>query len=155
VDVKEGQITPFSSLNAGAGQNALNLSNSAYTLNSEGVLAGFQTINLKANSSFTQDNVLSASGSVGEAAALTFNIEKNSVLNSRNKERVSLNNHIAGDGTINVAVEGQQFGFTENNKNDGFSGILELHESTFNLQGINTEALRRAHLKAASGNLTT
>ncbi|MCU6404276.1 autotransporter outer membrane beta-barrel domain-containing protein [Enterobacter quasiroggenkampii] len=155
VDVKEGQITPFSSLNAGAGQNALNLSNSAYTLNSEGVLAGFQTINLKANSSFTQDNVLSASGSVGEAAALTFNIEKNSVLNIRNKERVSLNNHIAGDGTINVAVEGQQFGFTENNKNDGFSGILELHESTFNLQGINTEALRRAHLKAASGNLTT
>lgn len=155
-DIKAQETTLFTSLNGGAGDDVLNLDNSAYVLKNVNALTGFETINLKNNSTFTEDNTLLALGNgADDVDGTTFNIDAGSTLELTNSADVAFKSHLKGNGTVKADLANKAFTFTDNNKADGFNGTLELENSTFSLADVNTQALQTASLKLSSGSIAT
>jgi autotransporter family porin len=154
--IKADETALFTSLNGGAGDDTLILDNSAYVLNKTSALTGFETISLTNKSTFTEENVLLALGDDGgDASGTKFNIGADSTLALNNTSDVAFKSHLAGAGTVKADLAGKAFNFTDNNRADTFAGTLDLANSTFALEGINTEALKSARLKVSEGSVAT
>lgn len=155
-DIKADETSLFSSLNGGAGEDVLNLDNSAYVLKNVNALTGFETVNLTNSSTFTEDNVLLALGDDAvDASGTVFNIDTNSVLALKNTADMAFRSHLNGTGTVTADLSNKAFSFTDNNKGDTFAGTLDLTNTQLNLAGINTQALKAANLKLSSGSTAT
>lgn len=147
----------FISLNAGAGHDKLNLLNSLMTLAQTGkTVTGFEEVNLANNSTLTLDNILLPLGDANDDGAGTgFSIGGDSTLVLKQSSDTQFANHISGAGTIAASTAGNTFDFTANNAMNSFSGTLALSDTTFSLEGLNTQALTNATLQASSGSHTT
>lgn len=155
-NIKADETSLFTSLNGGAGEDVLNLDNSAYILNTLNALTGFETINLTNSSTFTENNVLLSLGdNANDASGTVFNIDRNSVLALNNTADMAFQSHLNGTGTVLADLANKAFSFTGNNKDDAFAGTLELAHSQLALSAINTQALKAAKLKLSSGSLAT
>ena len=148
----------FTSLNAGSGTgDTLNLDNSALSLAASGkTISGFETVNLKNGSTLTLDNILLPLGDAQDDAAGTgFNIDQDSTLALKQSADTQFGSHISGAGTIAASTGGNTFDFTSNNATNSFTGTLALTDSTFGLDGLNTQALTQATLLAGTGSRVT
>jgi autotransporter family porin len=155
-NIKADETSIFTSLNGGTGLDVLNLDNSAYVLNDVNALTGLETINLKNGSMFTEQNTLLALGdNNADGIETAFNIDATSQLLLNNSDDIAFRSHLAGTGTVKTDLSNKTFTFTDNNASDGFNGTLELTNSLFALQGLNTQALTSATLKLSSGSLAT
>lgn len=156
-NIKVDETSVFTSLNAGAGdEDVLNLDNSSYVLKDVNALTGFETINLKNNSTFTEENTLLALGdSTDDAAGTLFNIDAGSTLALSNMTDIAFRSHLQGNGTVKADLANKAFSFTENNQSDAFNGTLDLTNSTFALEGVNTNALTAATMKLSGGSVAT
>ncbi|MBU9843814.1 autotransporter outer membrane beta-barrel domain-containing protein [Rahnella ecdela] len=155
-NIKADETSLFTSLNGGAGDDELNLDNSAYVLKNVNALTGFETVNLTNGSTFTEDNTLLALGNdANDAAGTVFNIDANSVLSLNNTADIAFQSHLHGAGTVKAELSNKAFSFSDNNKDDAFAGTLDLSNSKLGLEGINTQALKSANLKLSSGSVAT
>lgn len=155
-NIKADETSLFTSLNGGAGADTLNLDNSAYVLKNVNALTGFETVNLKNGSIFSEENTLLALGDdANDVAGTVFNIDTNSTLALSNTADVAFKSHLNGTGTVKADLSNKAFSFTDNNKGDAFAGTLDLSNSTLELEGINTQALKSANLKLSKGSVAT
>ena len=88
-------------------------------------------------------------------ASTGYIIDGTSTLAIQNGSQVKFNSHVNGTGTISTDTSGNAFSFTSNNAGDNFTGILALGDSTFDLSGLNTQALARATLRVRTDSITT
>ncbi|MCQ6311416.1 autotransporter outer membrane beta-barrel domain-containing protein [Citrobacter portucalensis] len=154
-DIKATETSLFTSLNGGEGEDTLRLQNAQYTLNSADAITGMEHIDLTSNSVFTVNNVDFVLGDAKDDAANTgYSIDTNSTLQLNATSDMAFNSHLSGTGTVSVDASGKAFDFTANNAADGFQGTLALQNSTFELAGLNTQALAKATLSAGEGSLT-
>ncbi|PJG63503.1 autotransporter outer membrane beta-barrel domain-containing protein [Yersinia kristensenii] len=175
VDVTTGANTTLTGTNSNfLGQYAL-AGNSKLTVgttanlgaNSSVTLAGAQDTLALSGFSGTFGNTVTGSGILqvtgGSNAALTNN---NAVANTvavniagatLNLIDIALFDHVlTGNGTLNVAKNLASTAFDFGATVGGaFSGIVNLQNSTFDLDGLNTSALTNATLKLSSGNQTS
>ena len=148
----------FTSLNAGNGSgDTLNLDNSALSLAASGkTISGFEAVNLKNGSTLTLDNILLPLGDAQDDAAGTgFDIDHDSTLALKQSADTEFASHISGAGTIAASTGGNAFDFTSNNATNSFTGTLALTDSTFGLDGMNTQALTHATLMAGMDSRVT
>ncbi|WP_330998790.1 autotransporter outer membrane beta-barrel domain-containing protein [Intestinirhabdus alba] len=148
----------FTSLNAGTGSDTLQLDGSSYSLNANGVLNGFENINLINRSLFTLNNVALALGdNKDDATATGYRIESGSALRIIADKDVAFASHLSGSGLVqvNLGNSDNAFTFTSGNAGDAFSGTVELAASRFLLEGDNTTALSSATLKLSDDSITT
>ncbi|HFV9074525.1 TPA: autotransporter outer membrane beta-barrel domain-containing protein, partial [Escherichia coli] len=151
----EDNDTLFTSLNGGSGEDTLRLENSTYTLNRADAVSGMEHIDLASGSVFTLDKVVLGLGDDGlDGDGTGYSIDGTSRLNVLSVTDVAFNSHLAGTGTMAVDTAGNQFGFTANNADDGFTGTVALANSQFELGGLNTRALSKATLRAGEGSIT-
>ncbi|WP_110915614.1 autotransporter outer membrane beta-barrel domain-containing protein [Enterobacter roggenkampii] len=151
----EDNDTLFTSLNGGSGEDTLRLENSTYTLNRADAVSGMEHIDLASGSVFTLDKVVLGLGDDGlDGDGTGYSIDGTSRLNVLSATDVAFNSHLAGIGTMAVDTAGNQFGFTANNADDGFTGTVALANSQFELGGLNTRALSKATLRAGEGSIT-
>lgn len=61
------------------------------------------------------------------------------------------NSYLSGSGILGVDTKNHAFSFNNSSNTSGFTGALELQNTTFNLQGTNTDALSKAGLIAGKG----
>lgn len=154
-NVKETETSLFTSLNGGDGEDTLQLNNAQYTLNRADAITGMEHIDLTAGSVFTVNNVDYALGdNQNDAIGTGYNIDATSTLSLKSDAALAFNSHLAGTGTVAVDASGKAFDFTSNNAADGFKGTLALTNSTFELAGLNTQALSQATLNVGEGNTT-
>ncbi|MBR7617489.1 autotransporter outer membrane beta-barrel domain-containing protein [Citrobacter braakii] len=154
-DVKETETSLFTSLNGGDGEDTLQLNNAQYILNHADAITGMEHIDLTAGSVFTVNNVDFALGdNQNDANGTGYNIDTTSTLSLNSDAALAFNSHLAGTGTVAVDASGNAFDFTSNNAADGFNGTLALTNSTFELAGLNTQALSQATLNVGEGNVT-
>lgn len=148
----------FTSLNAGSGSDMLQLDGSLYSLNTDGVLNGFEKINLINQSQFTLNKVALALGdNKDDTAGTGYSIDADSKLRILADKALDFASHLAGAGLVqvNLGSSDNAFAFTANNAGDVFAGTVELADSRFLLDGDNTGALSKATLKLSDGNITT
>ncbi|ELV3390529.1 autotransporter outer membrane beta-barrel domain-containing protein [Enterobacter hormaechei] len=151
----EDNDTLFTSLNGGSGEDTLRLENSTYTLNRADAVSGMEHIDLAFGSVFTLDKVVLGLGDDGlDGDGTGYSIDGTSRLNVLSVTDVAFNSHLAGTGTMEIDTAGNQFGFTANNADDGFTGTVALANSQFELGGLNTRALSKATLRAGEGSIT-
>jgi autotransporter family porin len=158
VNVEAADTSLFTSLNAGSGTgDTLNLDKSDLTLAASGkTITGFETVNLKNGSTLTLDNILLPLGDAQDDAAGTgFNIDQDSILALKQSADTQFASHISGAGTIAASTGGNAFDFTSNNATNSFTGTLALTDSTFGLDGLNTQALTHATLLAGTNSRVT
>ncbi|MCA1249547.1 autotransporter outer membrane beta-barrel domain-containing protein [Pantoea rwandensis] len=158
VNIEAADTNLFTSLNAGNGTgDTLNLDKSDLTLAASGkTITGFETVNLKNGSTLTLDNILLPLGDAQDDAAGTgFNIDQASTLALKQNTDTEFASHISGAGTIAASTGGNAFEFTSNNATNSFTGTLALTDSTFGLDGLNTQALTHATLLAGTDSRVT
>ncbi|PKH26636.1 autotransporter outer membrane beta-barrel domain-containing protein [Enterobacterales bacterium CwR94] len=158
VDIDDTDSNLFTSLNAGSGNNdTLNLDNAQLTLSLTGkTVSGFEHVNLTKGSNLTLDNILLPLGDARDDAAGTgFAIDADSILTLKQSTDTQFASHISGAGTLAASTGGNAFDFTANNATNAFTGTLALTDSTFDLDGLNTQALTNATLLAGDGSITT
>ncbi|WP_370443450.1 autotransporter outer membrane beta-barrel domain-containing protein [Klebsiella michiganensis] len=155
IDATDGSL--FESLDAGAGDDKLNLRNSELTLAQSGkTITGFEQVNLENSSTLTLDNILLPLGdSADDAAGTGFNIADGSTLVLKQSADTLFDSHISGAGMITASTGGNAFDFTANNASNTFTGTLALTDSTFALDGLNTQALTHATLLAGTDSRVT
>lgn len=151
IDATDSNV--FDSLDAGAGNDKLNLRNSQLTLTQTGkTISGFEAITLSDNATLTLNNILLPLGDANDDAAGTgFAIAAGSTLALKQSGDTQFASHISGSGTIATSTAGNTFDFTANNASNSFTGTLALSDASLNLDGLNTQALTRALLQAGSG----
>ncbi|OVZ78926.1 autotransporter outer membrane beta-barrel domain-containing protein [Yersinia kristensenii] len=175
VDVTTGANTTLTGTNSNfLGQYAL-AGNSKLTVgttanlgaNSSVTLAGAQDTLALSGFSGTFGNTVTGSGILqvtgGSNAALTNNnavantVAVNIAGSTLNLIDIALFDHVlTGNGTLNVAKNLASTAFDFGATVGGaFSGIVNLQNSTFDLDGLNTSALTNATLKLSSGNQTS
>lgn len=143
-------------IDGGTGDDVIMLDNSQYVHSDANLLAGFEHVELKNNSTLTLSNNILRLGDDGDDNANTgFSIDSGSTLAIKNDADTAFSGHLAGNGTVSTDTGGNAFNFTDNNKADGFAGTLALGHSTLALEGNNTEALKNATLRADSESVTT
>ncbi|MRT26937.1 autotransporter outer membrane beta-barrel domain-containing protein [Enterobacteriaceae bacterium RIT697] len=155
IDATDGNL--FESLDAGAGDDTLNLRNSELTLAQSGkTITGFEQVNLENSSTLTLDNILLPLGdSADNAAGTGFNIAHGSTLVLKQNADTLFDSNISGAGMIAASTAGNTFEFTVNNASNTFTGTLALTDSTFALDGLNTQALTHATLLAGTDSRVT
>ncbi|WP_312625601.1 autotransporter outer membrane beta-barrel domain-containing protein [Scandinavium sp.] len=156
--INQSSATTASSpvIDGGAGTDRFTLDNSQYIHRDANILSGFESVNLTNNSTLTLDHRdLKLGDSQDDNASTGFTIDATSTLAIDNDNAVAFTGHLSGTGTVSTDTSGNAFDFTSNNKDDGFEGTLALGNSTLALEGINTEALSNATLKAGAGSVTT
>ena len=154
-DIKATETSLFTSLDGGEGEDTLRLQNAQYSLNSADAITGMEHIDLASNSMFTVNDVDFALGDSKDDASNTgYSIDANSTLQLNATSDLAFNSHLSGTGTVSVNASDKAFDFTANNAADGFQGTLALQNSTFELAGLNTQALTQARLKAGEGSIT-
>lgn len=154
-DVQESETNLFTSLNGGQGDDTLKLDNSSYVLNRADAITGMEHIDLTNGSTFTLDNVLLALGdSRDDSAATGYFIDSTSTLSVINNASVAFNSHLSGNGLMAVNTAGHPFEFTSNNAADGFAGTVAIENTRFELNGLNTQALANATLRADNGSIS-
>lgn len=155
IDDTDGNL--FDSLDAGSGDDKLNLRNSQLTLAQTGkTITGFEQVSLANRSTLTLDNIMLHLGDAADDTAGTgFNIADDSTLVLKQSADTQFNSHISGAGTIAASTAGNAFDFTTNNAINSFTGTLALTDSTFGLDGLNTQALTHATLQAGMGSRVT
>ncbi|PKH26422.1 autotransporter outer membrane beta-barrel domain-containing protein [Enterobacterales bacterium CwR94] len=148
-DIKATETDLFTSLNAGAGSDTLNLNNSVLKVASQAMLTGFEKIALSHGSTLTLDNILLPLGDAQDDGTGTgFNIDATSTLVLAEHADTAFASHLSGAGTLAASTGGNAFDFTANNANNAFTGTLALSDATFGLDGVNTQALTNATLLA-------
>lgn len=154
-NIGESDVSLFTSLNGGEGEDTLRLQNSQFVLDAADTITGMERIDLTSGSVFTVNNVNFALGDAKNDASNTgYQIDSGSVLKLNAIGDLEFNSHLSGTGTVAVDTTGHSFDFTDNNAFDEFKGTLALHNSTFELSGLNTQALSQATLSAGEGSLT-
>lgn len=154
-DVQESETNLFTSLNGGQGEDVLKLDNSSYVLNRADAITGMEHIDLTNGSTFTLDNVLLALGdSRDDSVSTGYSIDSTSTLAVKNSASVAFNSHLSGNGLMTVDTTGNSFEFTSNNAADGFAGTVAMGNTRFELDGLNTQALTNATLRADNGSIT-
>jgi autotransporter family porin len=119
----------------------LQLDGSSYSLNANGVLNGFENINLINRSLFTLNNVALALGdNKDDATATGYRIESGCALRIIADKDVAFASHLSGSGLVqvNLGNSDNAFTFTSGNAGDAFSGTVELAASRFLLEGDNS-----------------
>ncbi len=155
-DITATDTALFSSLQGGTGNDLLQLDNSEYTLSDPLSVQGMERIALINNSVLTLDNLLPALGdNKDDRAGTGYDIESGSTLAVKNAGSVAFSSHLSGAGTLSTDNNGNAFNFTANNAVNDFTGTLALGHSTFDLGGLNTQALSHAVLLAGQGSITT
>lgn len=145
----------FTALNGGRGEDTLHLDNSSYKLTRADAINGMEHIDLANNSVFTLDNVALGLGDDGlDGMGTGYNIDNSSQLSIKNTADVTFKSHLAGTGVVAVDTANNRFNFDANNATDGFTGTLALTNSSFELDGLNTQALSNATLRAGNGSIT-
>lgn len=153
-DIQESETNLFTSLNGGQGDDTLKLDNSRYVLNRADAITGMEHIDLTNGSTLTLDNVLLALGdSQDDSAATGYSIDSTSTLAVKNSTSVAFNSHLSGNGLMTVDTAGSQFEFTSNNAADGFAGTVAMGNTRFELDGLNTQALTNATMRADNGSI--
>ncbi|MEG2734512.1 MAG: autotransporter outer membrane beta-barrel domain-containing protein [Hafnia sp.] len=153
-DIQESETNLFTSLNGGQGDDTLKLDNSSYVLNRDDAITGMEHIDLTNGSTLTLDNVLLTLGdSYNDSAATGYFIDSTSTLAVKNSTSVAFNSHLSGNGLMTVDTAGSQFEFTSNNAADGFAGTAAMGNTRFELDGLNTQALTNATMRADNGSI--
>jgi len=153
-DVQESETNLFTSLNGGQGDDTLKLDNSGYVLNRADAITGMEHIDLTNGSTLTLDNVLLALGdSHDDSAATGYSIDSTSTLAVKNSTNVAFNSHLSGNGLMTVDTTGNSFEFTSNNAADGFAGTVAMGNTRLELDGLNTQALTNATMRADNGSI--
>lgn len=145
----------FSSLQAGAGNDTLNLNDAMLNVADPAMLTGFEQVSLANGSELTLDNTLLALGDAQDDAAGTgFSLSDDSTLRIRATGDTAFNSFIRGGGTLSAGADGHAFDFTGNNAaaaGRDFTGTLALTDATFALGGLNAQALTASRLLAGAG----
>ncbi|HGE9187501.1 autotransporter outer membrane beta-barrel domain-containing protein [Escherichia coli] len=123
-------------INAESGKTTLTGGNSGYS----GLL----------NISSTASVGISSQNNIGNSKIIN-----NGALNITSHDDWKLNNNIAGNGYLNVNLDGYIFNFRNTTDTEEFSGTLALSDTLFNLSGINTDAITSALVLASSGSVIT
>lgn len=153
-DVTQSDTQLFTSLNGGAGDDVLKLDNSQYRLSQKQAITGIENIQLTNGSTFEQDHVLLGLGDSEDDNPTTgFAISHDSELALKNSTDVAFKSHLAGTGTLSTDLSGRSLNFTANNVGDNFAGTVDLHNTLFALEGVNTTALSSALLNVSEGSL--
>lgn len=143
-------------IDGGAGNDNLVMDNSVYVHSTANVLQGIELITLNNGSTLTLNNSLLPLGDVKDDNASTgYTLDGTSTLAIQNASQTAFNSHVSGTGTISTDTNGSAFSFTGNNAGDNFAGTLALGDSTFDLNGLNTQALSQATLRAGTDSVTT
>ncbi|WP_145587988.1 autotransporter outer membrane beta-barrel domain-containing protein [Yersinia aldovae] len=175
IDIVNGSNTTLTGNNSGfAGQYAL-AGNSKLTVASTAnlgaasniALAGAQDILALSGFNGTFGNTVSGNGKLqvtnssnatltssnGVGSAVTVDIA-NATLNLA--DIALFNNALTGNGTLNVAKNDASTAFDFGSSVGGaFSGIVNLQNTTFNLDGLNTSALTNSTLKLSNGSFAS
>ncbi|MBY4888829.1 autotransporter outer membrane beta-barrel domain-containing protein [Pantoea sp. DY-15] len=145
----------FSSLQAGTGNDTLNLNDAILNVAAPAMLTGFEQVSLANGSELTLDNTLLALGDAQDDAAGTgFSLSDDSTLRIRATGDTAFNSFIRGGGTLSAGADGHAFHFTGNNAaaaGRDFTGTLALTDATFALGGLNAQALTASRLLAGAG----
>ncbi|WP_145525593.1 autotransporter outer membrane beta-barrel domain-containing protein [Yersinia rohdei] len=175
VDVTNGANTSLTGDNSNffgqyalAGNSKLSVGSTANLGASASIaLAGAQDILALSGFNGTFDNTVTGSGvlqvtdganatltsSNGVADTVTVDIA-NATLNL--DDMAQFNHELTGNGTLNVATNLASTAFNFGSAVGGaFSGMVNLSNFTFDLDGMNTSALTNATLKLSSGSLTS
>ncbi|HFZ0820225.1 TPA: autotransporter outer membrane beta-barrel domain-containing protein [Enterobacter cloacae] len=143
-------------IDGGAGNDSLVMDNSVYVHSTANVLQGIELITLNNGSTLTLNNSLLPLGDAKDDNASTgYTLDGTSTLAIQNASQTAFNSHVSGTGTIITDTNGSAFSFTGNNAGDNFAGTLALGDSTFDLNGLNTQALSEATLRAGTDSVTT
>lgn len=143
-------------IDGGAGTDTITLDNSQYIHRDANILVGFEKVDLTNDSTLTlQGRDLKLGDAMDDNADTGFSIDRTSTLSIESNTATDFTGHLAGTGTVSTDTHGSAFNFTDNNKTDGFEGTLALGNSTLTLEGINTQALVNATLRAESDSITT
>lgn len=143
-------------IDGGAGNDILVMDNSVYVHSTANVLQGIELITLNNGSTLTLNNSPLPLGDAKDDNASTgYTLDGTSTLAIQNASQTAFNSHVSGTGTISTDTNGSAFSFTGNNAGDNFAGTLALGDSTFNLNGLNTQALGQATLRAGTDSVTT
>ncbi|EOG1818975.1 autotransporter outer membrane beta-barrel domain-containing protein [Enterobacter hormaechei] len=143
-------------IDGGAGNDNLVMDNSVYVHSTANVLQGIEHITLNNGSTLTLNNSPLPLGDAKDDNASTgFTLDGTSTLAIQNASQTAFNSHVSGTGTISTDTNGSAFSFTGNNAGDNFAGTLALGDSTFDLNGLNTQALGQATLRAGTDSVTT
>lgn len=145
----------FSSLQAGAGADTLNLSDSLLAVTDPATLTGFEAVTLTRGSELTLDGTLLALGDTRDDAAGTgYSVSGDSTLRIIGAGDTAFGSFLRGAGTLAASAQGDAFDFSSNNAaaaGRDFTGTLMLNDATFALGGLNAQALAAARLLAGSG----
>lgn len=150
----ENNYSLFTSLNGGRGEDTLKLENSTYILKRGDTITGMEHINLASGSVFTLDKVMLGLGDDSDGDGTGYSIDGSSRLNVLSAADMAFNSHLAGTGTVEVNTAGNNFNFTVNNADDGFTGTVALTNSRFGLGDLNTRALSKATLRTGEESIT-
>lgn len=145
----------FSSLQAGAGADTLNLSDSLLAVTDPAALTGFEAVTLTRGSALTLDGTLLALGDTRDDAAGTgYSVSGDSTLRIIGAGDTAFGSFLRGAGTLAASAQGNAFNFSSNNAaaaGQDFTGTLMLNDATFALGGLNAQALAASRLLAGSG----
>lgn len=154
LDAASAATSPL--IDGGAGNDNLVMDNSVYVHSTANVLQGIEHITLNNGSTLTLSNSPLPLGDARDDNASTgYILDGTSTLAIQNASQTTFNSHVSGTGTISTDTNGSAFSFTGNNAGDNFAGTLALGDSTFDLSGLNTQALSQATLRAGTGSVTT
>ncbi|HDX8593009.1 TPA: autotransporter outer membrane beta-barrel domain-containing protein [Aeromonas dhakensis] len=143
-------------IDGGAGNDYLVMDNSVYVHSMANVLQGIEHISLNNGSTLTLNNIPLPLGDAKDDNANTgYTIDSTSTLAIQNASQTAFNSHVSGTGAISTDTNGLPFSFTGNNAGDNFAGTLVLGNSAFDLNGLNTQALGHATLRAEMDSVTT
>lgn len=143
-------------IDGGEGNDTLVMDNSVYVHSTANVMQGIEHITLINGSTLALNNSPLPLGDAKDDNASTgYTLDGTSTLAIQNGNQTAFKSHVSGTGTISTDTSGNVFSFTGNNAGDNFSGTLALGDSTFDLSGLNTQALGHATLRAGTDSVTT
>jgi autotransporter family porin len=154
LDVASAASSPL--IDGGEGDDTLVMDNSIYVHSTANVLQGIEHITLSNGSTLTLNNSPLPLGDTKDDNDSTgYTLDGTSTLAIQNGSQTAFNSHVSGTGTISTDTNSRAFSFTSNNAGDNFAGTLALGDSTFALNGLNTQALGQATLRVGVDSVTT
>lgn len=153
----QGSGTTYGLLDGGAGSDdALVFDAATHTINTAASLQNFERVALKNSSQVTlKEALVLTDGGIGSGSV---DISANSELavNPAAAGGFIFDPHLTGKGVLSVGLDTAQsdFAFSTNTGNN-FAGTLKLGTSHYQLENINTAALKNATLQADNGSVIT
>ncbi len=150
----------FTSVDGGiGGADKLVFDGAQYTYSNAnaGATQHFETVQLSNNSTLTLQRALTVADDGTDSNAIAIDAGSTLAV-APTAGGFVLNNPVSGAGTITTSTGGNAFDFGAANAaatGAAFTGTLALGNSTFALQGQNTQALTSATLEAGAGSVTT